>query len=393
MGLAEVRIPQFEHHLAHHYGLGQPRYVAPERDSHGALASRFAENAQTLDTLAGLAGTGGLSIVPFISTRSVWCLAERLASLSRHEIRVAGPPPDLTERVNDKLWFAQRVRELIGHDAIPVTRIASDGHELANQLDSLATDGARVVVKVPAGSGGRGVVTCEIACTGRIRAGETARMVTAHLKSGGWNGEFPLLVGLWDACVVGSPSTQLWVPHPREGPPVLEAIFDQVLDVATFLGAVESTLPGGVRDRMSQEAMGLALLLQRLGYFGRCSFDAVLVGERVETARVHWLECNGRWGGVSTALSAMRRLIGDRPDRSCAVVQTETPLSKRRSLAEVMTLLDGEWLHQRADRTGTVLLAPRRLMGGTGINLAVVERSSAAARATAKRIFRQLTDQ
>ncbi len=192
--------------------------------------------------------------------------------------------------------------------------------------------------------------------------------------------------------MVASPSVQVWVPLAQDGPPIIEAIFDQVLDEARFVGAMESTLPSSVRERLSDDAMGLALLLQRLGYYGRCGFDSVLVGETVETARVHWLECNGRWGGVSTALAAMRRLVGVRPDRTCAVVQSEAPIPERPSFVEIVAMLGGELLHTRVDGTGAVILAPRRVMAGSGVNLAVVERSSSIARETASRILARLAD-
>ncbi len=390
VGLAEERVPPFEHHLARHYALGQPRYVRPRHDTHRSMAPRFVDDSDALNTLLGLAGSGELSVVPYIATRSVWLLAERLAALSGQAVRVAGPPPDVVDRANNKLWFAQRVRELIGRHALPVTRVASDDRELVSQLAALATVGERIVVKVPAGSGGRGIVTCDVDEIAPGRAAAAALRMRSRLEAGGWEGDFPLVIGLWDAPVVASPSVQVWVPPVDEGLPIIEAIFDQTVDGAKFVGAAESTLPVHVRSRLSSESMGLALLLQRLGYFGRCGFDAVLVGETVDRAQVHWLECNGRWGSVSTALSALRRLVGVRPDRACAVVQSEEPLSGRRSFEEVLALLDADSLHRRRDLTGAVILAPRRVMTGTGVNLAVVERSGVMAAQMASQILGRL---
>jgi hypothetical protein len=390
VGLTEERVPAFERYRAQH-GLGRPDYVQPRSDAQLALAPRLAEDALILDKLVGLAAAGGFTIVPYISTRSAWLLAERVAVLCGQGVHVAGPPPDLMNRVNDKLWFARRVRELIGPNALPRTRVASDDRELVFQLGALGAVGGQVVVKVPSGSGGRGIVVCDAASIvpGRIEA--TGRSLRRQLEIAGWDGSFPLVVGVWDQPVAASPSVQVWVPPVLEGPPIIEAIFDQVLDDARFVGASESTLPLPVRARLSDDAMGLGLLLQRLGYFGQCGFDAVLVGGEPATAAVHWLECNGRWGGVSTAMSALRRLVGPRPDRCRTVVQSEVPLSWPRSFGEVMELLDADLLHNRTDRTGAVILAPRRVMEGTGVNLVVVGRTASIAKETTERILHRLT--
>ena len=390
VALAERRVPAFEQYVAQHHGLGRPRYVRPARGTHGSLPRRCADDQTAFESVLELAAMGDFSVVPYIATRSAWMLAERIATVSGRVVRVGGAPPDLVTRVNNKLWFAQRVRELIGPDAIAVTHVASDDRELTSHLEILASTAERIVVKVPAGSGGRGIVACHATTIVPGRAADTAQMVCRRLAAGGWDGAFPLVVGVWDAPLVASPSVQVWVPHAQDGFPIIEAIFDQLLDGARFIGATESTLPTGVRDRLSREAMGLALLLQRLGYFGRCGFDAVLVGESVDEAQVHWLECNGRWGSVSTALSALRRLVGDRRDRAFAVVQSELALSRSRSFEEVLGLLAADLLHNRDDGTGAIILSPRRVMTATGLNLAVVEDSSDAAQRTAERILDRL---
>jgi len=64
----------------------------------------------------------------------------------------------------------------------------------------------------------------------------------------------------------------------------------------------------------ASEALTLASPLQSLGYIGRASFDALLVGASPEQATIHWIECNARWGGVSIPMTAARRLLGSRID-------------------------------------------------------------------------------
>ena len=61
--------------------------------------------------------------------------------------------------------------------------------------------------------------------------------------------------------------------------------------------------------------MQLALLFQALGYYGRCSFDAIVYGTSLNDARIHWIECNGQWGGFSIQMALANRLsgAGERP--------------------------------------------------------------------------------
>jgi hypothetical protein len=80
-----------------------------------------------------------------------------------------------------------------------------------------------------------------------------------------------------------------------------------------FIGARSSGLPGEWQERLAAEAGQLALLLQKLSYFGPCSFDAILVGKEIENAELHWVECNGRWGGVSIPLALAHRLTRQWP--------------------------------------------------------------------------------
>jgi hypothetical protein len=61
-------------------------------------------------------------------------------------------------------------------------------------------------------------------------------------------------------------------------------------------------------------SMRLALVLQRVGYLGRCSFDFIMAGPDVSRAEPILVECNGRWGGASVILTLINRLFA-RPPR------------------------------------------------------------------------------
>ena len=54
--------------------------------------------------------------------------------------------------------------------------------------------------------------------------------------------------------------------------------------------------------------------LQALGYIGRCSFDFILTGDPEGDFQLKFTECNGRWGGTSTPMALLDRLLpGGRP--------------------------------------------------------------------------------
>ncbi|WP_295317213.1 hypothetical protein [Roseobacter sp.] len=100
------------------------------------------------------------------------------------------------------------------------------------------------------------------------------------------------------------------LPLPSEGPPQPDGLFEQRVrtSMATFAGAAPSSLPDTVRTRIGSQDLRIARVLQRLGYYGRCSLDAVLCQNASEPPTIHWIGCNGRWGGVSIALTAARQL-------------------------------------------------------------------------------------
>ena len=156
-----------------------------------------------------------------------------------------------------------------------------------------------------------------------------------------------------------------------------------------FVGGTTSELPTEVQDRLRRDAAQLAGLFQRLGYFGRCSFDAVLVGSNPTTARIHWLECNGRWGSVSTALVAIERVVG--PGRPFVVVQSEALAGRARSFEDVMRILGGDSVQRRRDGTGAMILSPHRVMQGTGLNLAVIAASAGEAQRAATRLVERFS--
>jgi hypothetical protein len=100
------------------------------------------------------------------------------------------------------------------------------------------------------------------------------------------------------------------------GEPHLDGIYEQILkgEERVFVGSRPSTLPGAVNQELGAAGLKVAAALQELGYVGRCSFDHLVTGDPNGEFQVVFTECNGRWGGTSTPMSLLDRLLqGPRP--------------------------------------------------------------------------------
>jgi len=149
-------------------------------------------------------------------------------------------------------------------------------------------------------------------------------------------------------------------------------------------------LPEPLADRILREATCLAHYLQRLGYFGQCGLDAILVGDALESASIHWIECNGRWGGVSIPITVANRLVGDWTEKSIIIVQRSHLDLPLRTFGAVLDRLKGHLFSPGGLREGVVLLAPGRLLHGSGQNLLVIADTKAHAWAELQAVTRLL---
>jgi len=96
----------------------------------------------------------------------------------------------------------------------------------------------------------------------------------------------------------------------------LDGIYEQILkgEEKVFVGSRPSTLPDAVNQDLATGALMVATALQELGYVGRCSFDHLVTGDPTGNFQTVFTECNGRWGGTSTPMSLLDRLLhGPRP--------------------------------------------------------------------------------
>lgn len=389
---------EFEAYCSDVLALGHPEVFVARSDSaepDAPLARRCLTDDAVRARLARAARAHGQSaVVPYLGTESVWRLAEAVARDAGVPALVAAPPPSLTERVNDKLWFAECVGRTLGHAAAFPTVAARSTEALARRVAEFARTHDRVVVKVPNSAGGLGNLALPGDQVKQRSSRELAEWLVALLAQRGWRQTFPLLVGPWEIEVLVSPSVQVWVPTREEGLPIVEGVFSQHVRPprGAFIGAGPAELPTSWHERLVNEAGTLACVLQCLGFYGRCSFDAVIVGRDLDTATARWVECNGRWGSVSIALTLANRLTAASATPRSFVVVQRAGLHRRawRSFGEVLAGIGDHLFRPAGTERGAVILAPGRVVAGTGLDLMVLDRDAPSAASTAEMLVGML---
>lgn len=386
--------PGFDAYCRDVVGLGDPTVrQAPVAVGRVApLPSRCRTDPDVFARLTRLArDAGGLTLAPYACGGDDWLLASALARAAGVPVRVAGPPPGIARRVNDKGWFVEQLHWLLGRESVPPTYTVLGPAALAGYVGRLARRVPRIVIKVPDSAGSKGNLVLESSQLAGLPLHAIHQRLRRLLCGLGWRGRFPLIAGVWESRVVASPSAQLWIPSAAAGPPAVEGLFVQTLAGAEgeFIGAEPARLAADVEARMVDEALRIGTLFQRLGYFGRCSLDAVLVGEDAEDADLRWIECNGRWGGVSIPLALVNRLAGSGDALPFVVVQELGADVPAMPFDGVLRRLAG-MLWQPGAAAGIVLLSPRLLESGQGLHFVVLAPTIDAARALVRRARRAL---
>jgi len=385
--LAGKRYPEFEIYSREVLGIGAGTILKPldlQDNRCKPLCLRCLDDPVICETLCEVAKDHGrFNVVPYIGTGNAWRLASVIASRSGVEVQVAAPPPRLTRRVNDKLWFLERVNETLGAGSAPLSFSTFGPAALSARIRAISSRSPQVVVKVPDSSGSLGNVMIRSEDVAGLSLMEIQRRILTVLMERGWKGRYPLLVGIWDHPVVASPSVNIWIPRREEGAPVIEGIFTQALagEDAEFVGAEPCDLPKPLEERIVWGASCLAQYFQNLGYFGRCGFDLILVGNSLENAEIHWIECNGRWGGVSIPITLANRLVDDWARKFVIVVQRTNLAMPPRSLSSILETLKEYLFDTAGNRQGIILLAPGRLVDGSGMNVMVLANSKRKAHA------------
>jgi hypothetical protein len=330
--------------------------------------------------------------VPHIGAGSAWKLAATISREAGVPVTVAASPPRLTNRVNNKIWFANRIREVLGPDALPPTSAAFGPAAIAAKIAHIAHSSERIVVKTPDSSGSIGNVTLDSTLVRGLDLGRIRNLVLSLLRARGWRGRFPLLVGVWEGDAVASPSVQLWISPPDQGGPIIEGLFEQHVagPGAEFVGAVPARLPQPIADRLAEEAMRLAILFQHLGFFGRCSFDCLVTGSSEAKASLHWIECNGRWGGVSVPMTFANRMFGNHAKCGLVIVQN-MDLELCIKGVELAFERLGELLLRRGSEQGVVPLSVGGFARGRGVHFLAIAATQRKAEELADTVLARIT--
>lgn len=387
---------EFEDYLADRLGLGRRRYlqvnVAPNGKYHPAHTRCLKDEGAYAALRAFVEEAGGATLVPHLSTGAIWTLARRLAADTGAPVRVAGPLPSLSSLANDKSAFSRVVRALFGEGAAPREVLVHGAAALTGRVQEIASECRRLVIKLPDSAGSAGnfpVFSADV-------AGMPPKALHRHLQEllarMGEAPRFPMLVQIWQDNVQLSPSLQLWIPQAQDGPPVIEGVFDQHVTgpEGRFSGAAPSDPRLGWIRRFCHEGLMLGRVFQELGYYGRCSFDAVLSGEDPENPALHWLECNGRWGGVSIPMSLMNRLFAAAEPPPYVIVHRAGLDLPRRSFDDGLELIR-EFLWQPGAAKGVIFMTPSGFEEGSGLHFISVEASTAQASAQADTVIERLT--
>jgi len=382
--LVRHRDPEFETYLKDYRQLdnltvlaansADDRPVAKQARKRKKLRQIFVDTTQA---------RGGLTIKSYLTTGTIWRLAQTIGAEAECKVHVSGPAPRISKRVNDKLWFARVARDVIGANAVPPTMSAYGPAAAAAIVLHLYRSGQQVIVKVPDSAGSAGNIRLDHAMLARQTPESLQSFLLDQLHATGWSDTYPVLVGVWDTGVLCSPSVQLWIPAPDAGPPQVEGVFEQTVfgAGAAFVGASRSTLSPSLQESLADQAVRIAEVFQGLGYYGKCSFDAVICKDGNGPDTIHWIECNGRWSGVSIPLQVLRNI---RPnDNLGGMVVVQKMLQERASVtAAVIETLGPLLYRQKAGKVptqGVILLSPPAGNNGSVANLLVFAPTQAAA--------------
>lgn len=351
----------FEQYLRDTLKLGSPRIlnVTSSRHAGQAICANCLNDLDTLNLIVCVARNAGqLNIVPFRSDGHVWRLASHIAEAAGVTVHVAAPLPPLARVANQKPWFVSIARQLLGTAALPPSWPAYGPAAAAARLARLAVEHKKLVLKTPSSAGSRGNIVFESAQLGGKSLRYVRDLVVDSLASIGWSGPWPLLISVWETDALSSPSVQIWIPESCYGDPVIEGVYEQRLHgkQGVFVGATEAELDSQTRLALEYGGLQLAMLLQRLGYVGRASFDALLISSQEGENTVHWIECNARWGGVSIPMVVLRRM-GIQPYTQSILIAQVEPSSVIEEFSHVIDKCEG-LLYDRKNNSGILWLTP-----------------------------------
>lgn len=392
--LVRRRDPEFEAYLTEYRGFSDVTFLSASSADADPVTKQAHSTPSLLETLIKVArNAGGLTINSYLTTGNTWRLAQAIGEAANCIIYVSGPSPRVALRVNDKLWFTRLARQVIGNEAVPPTMSAYGPDAAAALVVRFGKSVSQVIVKVPDSAGSAGNIRFEAAFLQRKSSNQIRSLLQDQLHATGWADSYPILVGVWDTDVTCTPSVQLWIPHMADGPPVSHGVFEQQVigDAAAFVGAIRSTLPDAVQRDLVAQSVKIATVLQHLGYYGRCSFDAVICNHDDDPNTIHWIECNGRWSGVSIPLAILHSIAPDQGALGVMVTQYPLP-AVTVTASQAVKALHSELYHHATSADGVVFLSPPPSANGSIANLLSFGNSQAVAARSGRAAIQRLRE-
>jgi hypothetical protein len=255
---------------------------------------------------------GGLIVHPYMAIESVWALAASVAKSAGVGVEVIGPPPPVLWVANDKSLFSKVVRRVLSDDWLVETHTSNDPAAMAEHLRKLAERHSTGGLKRTRCASAMGNAVYDLGAIAAMNSEAIVDEVRKFLERTEWAMDEEVLIVAWER-TDDSPSTQLWIPPVGAGRPVVEGVYEQLLEgeEKIFLGSRPSRLPRRVNEMLIEASVPVAVALQEMGYVGRCSFDFILIEDGADRVRAKFMECNGRWGGTSTPMRLLDRLGRD----------------------------------------------------------------------------------
>ena len=302
-------------------------------------------------------------IHPHMGTLGVWELAALLHEHSRRPIKVIAPRPGVARLANNKIRFASIIRRLFGDDAVPVSASAWNLATLAQKVMDLRDTAQMLGFKRPDSAGGNGIVVLQTEKLRNKPLIELHSVLLQELAPLHWDDGCEVLVGAWETDVLCSPSAQIWIPPVADGPPIVEGLFTQHMKKGTneFDGTGVVEFPPNVTEKLTTSTWLVARLFQQLGYIGRCSFDTILTGSDLESAKVEFIECNGRWGGTSVPMTLMNRLFVEEHRRPFAVQSVQADRLNEISFNQLVQTLGDHVYDHRTGKGDMIFYTPARM--------------------------------
>ncbi|MHA7827554.1 MAG: preATP grasp domain-containing protein [Roseovarius sp.] len=387
------RVPEFEQYLADYLGIQDVSFVETGPRNTEPVEQQLRVNPKLASLLSDALPKGtALKLQSYLTTGHTWHLAKALADCRQRPVSVAGPAPRVSKQANNKLWFSSVVRALTGKDSTPPTLYAFGPAAAAAKVSRFARQFSSVVVKVPSSAGGRGNLRLQSVQLEEMRLSDIRELIEHRLRAVGWRGTYPILVGVWESGITASPSAQMWLPKEGDGPPQILGLFEQRVEGSRgkFSGAHPADLPDDIAQEFVAEAAVIGALLQRIGYFGACSLDAVVRQSGSGINELHWVEANARWSGVSIPLAVARNLRGEPPQNGLLIVQDISPELTPIGTLALVELLDGIAFKAGASEEGIVILSPPDRAEGISLNAMALANSQARATAIVEEVRQRL---